>query len=385
MVVYMAYGAARASALAACAAGALALFLGTAQAQQSNRSLAQVERDRSAANARAERLRREAAAAQRDVSELDTRLTASGTRRTETQAAAADANARAWALQIALAAHAARQRRERDAFEAALIAAALSERRAEPRSVRAGILARSAAPSLHQRLRRTDAALADGRRLEDAIGEERRLLVDAQAAIDAERAEIVTLLERRRETQRTLVADAGAAERRARQFAREARSLRELAQRVARAPRNNAGNSGPDIIPAAWLAPAQGRITRAFGSAVAGGPAAQGIGLRTGAGADVIAPAAGEVAYAGLFRSYGQVLILNVDGGYALVFTGLDAMRARAGETVRAGQIIGEMAASDTTAPELYVEVRRDGRPINPTRWLSARGLTAEQQGGRSG
>jgi septal ring factor EnvC (AmiA/AmiB activator) len=87
----------------------------------------------------------------------------------------------------------------------------------------------------------------------------------------------------------------------------------------------------------------------------------------------VVSPASGEVAYAGLFRSYGQVLILNLDGGYALVLTGMETVRARVGEAVLAGQPVGEMSASDTPAPELYVEVRRQGRPINPARWLSAR------------
>jgi septal ring factor EnvC (AmiA/AmiB activator) len=93
----------------------------------------------------------------------------------------------------------------------------------------------------------------------------------------------------------------------------------------------------------------------------------------------VVSPAAGQVAYAGPFRSYGSVLILNLDGGYALVLTGLDAIGARVGDTVRAGQPIGEMPVTDTTAPELYVEVRRDGRPIDPGRWLTARGLSADR------
>jgi murein hydrolase activator len=70
-------------------------------------------------------------------------------------------------------------------------------------------------------------------------------------------------------------------------------------------------------------------------------------------------------------------LILNLDGGYALVLTGMSNVRVRAGDTVQRRQPIGEMPISDMTAPELYVEVRRDGRPIDPGRWLSARGLAA--------
>jgi septal ring factor EnvC (AmiA/AmiB activator) len=94
--------------------------------------------------------------------------------------------------------------------------------------------------------------------------------------------------------------------------------------------------------------------------------------LQTGTGAPVAAPASGEVAYAGVFRSYGQVLILNVDGGYALVLTGLDAISVQVGDRVRAGQPVGTMPASAIPAPELYVEVRRDGRAIDPGAWLNA-------------
>jgi septal ring factor EnvC (AmiA/AmiB activator) len=189
----------------------------------------------------------------------------------------------------------------------------------------------------------------------------------------------VALTARRRAAQAQLAGDAAAAERRARALAAEARSLRELAQRAAAnaRARPGGGSAGPSVIPAAWVVPAEGSITRGFGARDGAGAPSQGVILRTRAGAQVVSPAAGEVTYAGVFRSYGQVLILNLDGGYALVLTGLHTIRTRVGETVRAGQPVGEMTASDTPAPELYVEVRRDGRAVDPGRWLNGRGTTA--------
>jgi septal ring factor EnvC (AmiA/AmiB activator) len=371
--------ASRAGALIACAGGALAILLSSASAQ--TRTLTQVERDRSAANARATQLRRDADAARRDVTALDQRLTEAATRRAEAEAAVATTEQRADILRTRLAASSARYANERDALEAALITAALSSRRAEIGAVRAGIVARAMAPGLQQRVRATSAALDKGRMLDRSITQHQLELTVAQAAIESEREEVTRLAAQRRAAQTRLVADATAAERRAQQFAAEARSLRELAQRVAAqrpsATPTNPGTSAGATLPTSWLAPASGQIVRNYGASVAGGPPSQGVAVRTRAGAQVVAPAAGEVAYAGLFRSYGQVLILNVDGGYALVFTGLDALSARTGETVRAGQAIGGMAASDTPAPELYVEVRRNGQPVDPARWLRARGLTA--------
>ncbi len=375
----MARGAKRARVLVACAAGALASFvaLGMAEAQ-TNRTATQAERDRRAETARAERLRNQAAEIRREVNALDGRLAESARRRAEAEAAAAAAELRLVELQSQIDSETLRQRRARDAFEAALMTAAFAERRAEPRVVRAGIFAAAAAPSLRREERRSVNAAAIARHAEAQVAEERIVLAEAQVAIDAERAELAALMTRRRAAQAQLANDAVAAERRARTFAAEARTLRDLAQRVQQAStRRTSPAPGPSVIPAAWGVPAQGRVVRAYGARDGQGPAAQGVTLSTRAGAQVLAPAAAEVAYADAFRGYGNVLILNLDGGYVLVLTGLETIRARVGETVRAGQPVGDMPASgattDIAAPELYVEVRRNGEPVDPGRWLSGR------------
>ncbi|MCX7358448.1 MAG: peptidoglycan DD-metalloendopeptidase family protein, partial [Alphaproteobacteria bacterium] len=356
----MARGAKRARALIACATGALALLLGTADAQ-TQRTAAQADRDRRAETQRAERLRTQATAAQRDVRALDTRLIEASRRRQETEAAAATARERLGVVQQQVASESTARAQARSAFESSVIAAAFAERRVEPRSVRANIVARSLAPAYQTEERRRREALAVARQDEATITTEQSVLADAQASIAQERGEIVNMLAQRRSTQTRLAREATAAERRVRQLAAEARSLRELAQRVQRAStRRQQGTTpqtGPSVVPAAWVAPVQGQITRNYGARTAAGPAAQGVTVRTNSGAQIVSPAAGEVAYAGSFRSYGNVLILNLDGGYALVLTGVDTINVRVGETVRAGQTVGQMTAAASSAPELYVEV----------------------------
>jgi septal ring factor EnvC (AmiA/AmiB activator) len=370
-------GAARACAFVACAAGVLATFVGAPAGAQTNRSLTQVERDRRTETARVEQLRAEADVARRDVGALDTRLVESGQRRAEAEAAATAAEQRLAALQLQIDAETLRRRNARDTLESALITAAFTERRLEPRAVRANIFARAIAPTLALEESRSAQAIARSHALASTVADERVILAGAQTAMEAERAQLTGLLARRRATQTQLVSDLAAAERRARTLSAEARTLRELAQRVQPARRGGASPSGPSAIPATWLAPTEGRIARSFGAREGEAPAAQGALLRTRASAQIISPAAGEITYAGPFRSYGQVLILNLDGGYAVVLTGLATISARVGERVRAGQPVGEMPASDTPAPELYVEVRREGRPVDPGRWLSAPGLAA--------
>lgn len=366
----MARGAKRARALVACAAGALAISTAQlAPATAQTRTAEVAERERRAEEARAQRMRAQAEAAAAEVRDLDARLLASARRRAEAEAAAAAAEARLQGLRLQIEGDTTRQAQARQALEAALIAAALAERRVEPRVVRVGIFARAAAPGFSRADRDRAAAIADARQLEQAIAEEQELLEQAKAAIETERVELARLLERRRALQARYTADAATAERRARRLAAEARDLRDLARRAAATARNP--GAGPSVIPAAWRPPADGRMVRAFGARAGEAAPSQGVVLRTRPGAQVTAPAAGEVSYAGPFRSYGQVLILNLDGGYALVLTGLGAITARVGDTVRTGQPVGEMPASDTSAPDLYVEVRRNGQPIDPGRWLS--------------
>jgi septal ring factor EnvC (AmiA/AmiB activator) len=373
----MAQGAFRACALAACAAGALAALIGPAEAQ-AQRTVNQVERDRRAETARAERLRGQAQAARAEVTALNARLVESGRRRSEAEAAATAAEERLTALRQQMTMDAAARQNARQALESALITAAFAERRNDLSGMRAGVFARAAAPAFNTAQRQRGQALATGRQLETAILEEQSIIADAQAAIDVERAELVSLTQRRRMAEATLSRDAAAAERRARTLAQEARNLRELTQRAAASStRRPAASGGASSVPTAWTAPAEGRVIRAFGARESGAQATQGATVRTRSGAQVVSPAAGEVAYAGLFRSYGQVLILNMDGGYAVVLTGLADVGVRVGDTVRAGQPVGEMPDSDMTAPDLYVEVRREGRPIDPGRWLSARGVVA--------
>jgi septal ring factor EnvC (AmiA/AmiB activator) len=360
------------------------LLTGAADAQTRTRTLSQVERDRRAEQQRVERLRAQAGEARRDIGALDARLAEAGRRRQDAEAQALAAEQRLVALRAQAGQDELRRTRSRDALERALINAALAERRIEPAAARSNMLARALAPSVVRQERGARQALADARTLEALIAEEQQILAEAQLAIDTERAEIVTLLARRRSAQAQYANDARAAEQRVRALASEARTLRDLAARVqaASAPRpggtTRGGGSG-GAIPPAWLAPAEGRITAAYGASVAGGPASQGVRVATRASAQVVSPAAGEVAYAGSFRSYGQVLILNLDGGYAVVLTGLQTINARVGDRVRAGQPVGEMSAAATPAPELYVEVRQNGQPVDPGRWLTARGLASSQ------
>jgi murein hydrolase activator len=381
MVGSMVYGARRAGALGSFALGALAVLLNAAAAQTGGaRSVAGVTREQSAAAAEAARLHQEAELAGKEINSLRDRLKSAGSRGEATLEAAAAAENQLAALSRQAEELAAQYKLDREDYEDAVIAAAFAERGAWQVGSQAGVFAAAAAAEFQGRLARRELGLRDVERRVAELGVEKDLLADARAAIEAERESIALLIGRHRAVRTTLTRGAAAAERRAERLASEARSLRELASRTqAQRTRTARRTAGP--IPAAWVAPVSGQIVGRFGDRAGSGARAEGATLRTAPGARVVAPGAGVIAYARLFRSYGQVLILNLDGGYAVVLTGLETVNAQEGEAVTSGQLLGLMPAGAATAPDLYVEVRRDGRSIDPARWLGARGLVAEASG----
>ena len=123
--------------------------------------------------------------------------------------------------------------------------------------------------------------------------------------------------------------------------------------------------------------PAQGSQTHRFGDKDAAGSAVQGLSLQTRAEARVTAPADGWVVYSGPFRSYGQLLIINAGGGYHILLAGMSRIDVSLGQFVLAGEPIAVMGNATAPAdrggqnsrPVLYVEFRKDGRPIDPGPW----------------
>lgn len=128
--------------------------------------------------------------------------------------------------------------------------------------------------------------------------------------------------------------------------------------------------------------PVAGDPVRHFGDADGTGHSSQGLILATNAGALVTAPADGWVVFAGTFRSYGRMVILNVGDDYHVVLSGMDRVNVREGQFVVAGEplaVMGEKRvasvnalALETDRPTLYIEFRKNGKPVDPRPWWTA-------------
>ncbi len=129
--------------------------------------------------------------------------------------------------------------------------------------------------------------------------------------------------------------------------------------------------------------PVAGRVARRFGADDNIGGVMQGDMVATQSSAIVTAPADGSVLYAGPFRSYGQLLILDAGDGYHVVLAGMGRINVTIGQSVLSGEPVGAMgdtrtasaatSADEMKGPELYIEFRKSGKPVDPAPWWAVR------------
>lgn len=125
--------------------------------------------------------------------------------------------------------------------------------------------------------------------------------------------------------------------------------------------------------------PAHGKRVLNFAQKTHYGGNSKGLVIETRPYGQVISPADGWVLYAGKFRSYGHLLIINAGGGYHILLAGLSRIDVEPGQFVLAAEPVGSMRGSPSSnkgaeparsdAPVLYVEFRKDGKPIDPDPW----------------
>ncbi|WP_294203066.1 peptidoglycan DD-metalloendopeptidase family protein [uncultured Sphingomonas sp.] len=126
------------------------------------------------------------------------------------------------------------------------------------------------------------------------------------------------------------------------------------------------GVMGPAIAQGTYRLPVKGKVAGGFGEISDAGVRARGITLATVPYAPVVAPAGGEVRYAGVFRSYGGIVIVNHGAGWTSLVTGLGGIAVKPGQRVAAGAVLGRAGRGHNgVEPRVTVELRRDGRPMD--------------------
>lgn len=114
--------------------------------------------------------------------------------------------------------------------------------------------------------------------------------------------------------------------------------------------------------------PARGPIITSYGQELSKGVNSKGIVIKTRENAQVIAPYDGSVIFSGPFKGYGNLIIIDHGRGYMSLLAGMDSVDTETGQMVLAGEPVGIMPDSDSA--KLYMEIRKDKRPVNPVSWL---------------
>ena len=282
-------------------------------------------------------------------------------------------------------------------------------------AIRTSMLLGAVVPQMRAETESLAADLTDLLAVRKSIAAERDQLAHDMANIRADRQRLAALIEARQTALSAAEQALGAERERAAELAKHASSLKELiarmetevtaaargaeAARKADEARKASGSEGRQklaggifkdpsrLAPASAFVetkgmlplPVTGNLLRGFGASDGFGGTEKGLLIGTRSEAVVASPCDGWVAYAGAYRSYGQLLIINAGQGYYIVLAGMERINVNVGQFILGGEPVAVMGDGSTKTaasiaigaaqPILYVEFRKDGAAIDPGPW----------------
>lgn len=267
-------------------------------------------------------------------------------------------------------------------------------------AIRSAIIMSDVAPRLKARTTELGDEIDSLRKLERLELREQARLDNAEASLALKQAEITQMTAQKRAAFADVAGDVAALQARVNLLGREAETIRGLlASLEADAPdapgfkpklqyasvSPNTGGISTDaprgrvapstaVLGRALLGgldrPAAGRLVRGWGDKMPGGSKSEGLTIATRAQAQVAAPVDGKIEFAGPFRTYGQLLIISTSDGYHVLLSGMTESYVGVGQSVKRGEPVARMTNRANPEPELYMEIRKDGKPMNPAKWM---------------
>ncbi|MEE2526891.1 peptidoglycan DD-metalloendopeptidase family protein [Hyphobacterium sp. HN65] len=392
----------------------LVLLLQTPATPPDPDEIERLEQEQAEAREQAEAAQREANALAAEIVALQTRLVTAAGRATANEQRALDIEAHIAELAEQESGILERLLSDREALIDVLAALQRIERGTPPalatapgeaeEAARAASLLAAITPELQSRAEALAEELENLRSVRTELEAERGALMSTEDQLAANQAEIRELIAERRRLESRHRGDAERLADVAATAGEQARTLRELLETLRGmteiSPRFNPRRLiRPETIPDPVLRPedglvaaraamapietlrfadargqlrppVEGPVVLAFRQDDENGDPIDGIRIRARRGGQVIAPFDARVEYAGSFNTYNGLLILSVGDDYYVVLAGLGAVYAEAGQSVLAGEPVGEMPTSGETAPDLYLEIRREETAIDPRPWL---------------
>ncbi len=249
-------------------------------------------------------------------------------------------------------------------------------------------------PQIRERTASLRSEVEQGRALERKAANSLAALQASETDLQNRRNELAALTRQQQEASRSNSALARREAQRALALAEQARDLDQLVGEFDRAglvreelaalagpimrparpgasrvmPATNAAPRAQETSPPAqFQLPAQGRTITGFGEEGDAGIRSKGITIAPAGGAQIVAPALGRVSFAGVYRGFGRIVIIEHENGWTSLITGLAQTSVNTGSQVIGGAPIGIAALKQ---PEISYELRERGEPINPLNLL---------------
>lgn len=245
-------------------------------------------------------------------------------------------------------------------------------------------------PVVRARTADVRADVARGKQLRRAADVALASLRTSQAALVRQRNQLAALAVERRTAANLLTGSAMAEQDRAIALGEEARDIVELISRidddasrrarlaalpgpVLRPPRPGEARALPmeaaiaEAAQARYRLPVIGQIVTGLGEISETGVRARGLTIATQPAAQVVAPTGGRIAFAGPYRGFGNIVIIDHGRGWTTLLTSLAALDVKVGDTVDQGSPVGR---AGQTRPTVTVELRRAGQPVDIARLI---------------
>ena len=239
-------------------------------------------------------------------------------------------------------------------------------------AARASLIMKSVMPRLQQQSSYLKSQLTEIKKIEGDIADQLELQTQQNKNLNKQQENLEALLKERRKVYQSTEAERQAQEKEVARLTKESRNIEELMQKIkSRDDEEDDNRKIADIrLPSDLLTPVRGMVHTAFGEKDDLGAQSKGITFSTKPGARVVIPLAGIVKFAGTFQKYKQILIVEHQGGYHSLIAGLARIDTVVGASLAAGEPVGVAEASGS--PQIYYELRQNGKPINPQKSLVA-------------
>jgi len=240
-------------------------------------------------------------------------------------------------------------------------------------AARAALVMKSMIPALHAKSALLRDQLDQISKLEADIAEQQADKSRALSRIHAQEKELASALEKRKALYHQTEAERSKQKAEVARLTKEAKTLDDLVEKinipVAKPARTaRVENSAPSGL----IAPVSGTVRTSFGGTDDLGAASKGITYNARSGARVSTPLAGKVRFAGPFRKYKHILIIEHPEGYHSLISGLGRVDTVVGASLAAGEPVGTVAETEAENHPVYYELRHNGAPVNPQKILIA-------------